>query len=106
MQRERPLGRSRCAVYFLQMRYIFSFGKLLIGELRAISLNRQLHQNGGAPVRALRHPDGAAVELGNLPHQREAQPRTAVLPAAGLIHPEEGLEDAALKFLRDAAAGV
>ena len=46
------------------------------------------------------------MEIGDLPHQRKSQPHAAVLPAAGLIHPEEGLEDAPLKFLRNAAAGV
>ena len=46
------------------------------------------------------------MEIGDLPHQREPQPRAAVLAAAGLVHPEEGLEDALLILLRNAAAGV
>ena len=46
------------------------------------------------------------MEIGDLPHQREPQPRAAVLPAAGLVHSEKGLEDAPLILLRDAAAGV
>ena len=46
------------------------------------------------------------MEIGDLPHQREPQPRAAVLPAAGLVHPEEGLEDAPAVLLRDAAAGI
>ena len=44
------------------------------------------------------------MEVGDLPHQRKPQPRTAVLAAAGLVHPEEGLENTALILLRDAAA--
>ena len=46
------------------------------------------------------------MEIGDLPHQRKSQPHAAVLPAAGLVHPEEGLENTALILLRDAAAGV
>ena len=46
------------------------------------------------------------MEIGDLPHQREPQPRTAVLAAAGLIHTEEGLEDALLILLRNATAGI
>ena len=46
------------------------------------------------------------MEIGDLPHQRKPQPRAAVLPAAGLVHAEEWLEDALLILLRDAAAGV
>ena len=46
------------------------------------------------------------MEIGDLPHQREPQPRTAVLAAAGLIHTEKGLEDALLILLRNAAAGI
>ena len=46
------------------------------------------------------------MELGDLPHQREPQPRAAVFAAAGFVHPEEWLEDTALTLLRDAAAGV
>ena len=67
---------------------------------------RQLDRDGRALVRAFLHPNGAAVESGDLPHQREPQPHTAVFAAAGLVHPEEGLEDTALILLRDAAAGV
>ena len=67
------------------------------------SVYRQPHRNGGALLRAFLHPNGAAVEIGDLPHQREPQPRTAVLAAAGLIHPEKGLEDALLILLRNAA---
>ena len=33
-------------------------------------------------------------------YKRQPQPNAAVLPAAGLIHPEEGLKDALLVFLR------
>ena len=40
-------------------------------------------------------------------HTKESpSPDAAVLPAAGFIHPEEGLKDAPLIFLRNAAAGV
>lgn len=46
------------------------------------------------------------MEVGDLPYQREPQSRTAVLAAAGLIHPEKGLEDALLILLRNAAAGI
>ena len=66
----------------------------------------QLHRDGRALVRAFFHPNGAAVEIGDLPHQRKPQSRAAVLPAAGLVHAEEWLEDALLILLRDAAAGV
>ena len=43
------------------------------------------------------------MKIGNLPHQRKPQSRAAVLPAAGLVHAEEWLEDALLILLRDAA---
>ena len=46
------------------------------------------------------------MEIGDLPHQRKPQSRAAVLAAAGLIHPEKGLEDALLILLRNAAAGI
>ena len=69
-------------------------------------LRRKLHGDGGSPLTAVLHPDRAAVEAHDLPYQREPQSRAAVLPAAGLVHPEEGLEDALLILLRDAAAGV
>ena len=46
------------------------------------------------------------MEIGDLPHQRKSQSRAAVLAAAGLVYPEEGLEDTALILLRNAAAGV
>ena len=46
------------------------------------------------------------MEFGDLPHQREPQPCATVLAAAGLVHPEEGLEDTALMLLRDAAASI
>ena len=46
------------------------------------------------------------MEIGDFPHQREPQPRTAVLAAAGLIHTEKGLEDALLILLRNATAGI
>ena len=46
------------------------------------------------------------MEVGDLPYQREPQSRTAVLAAAGLIHPEKGLEDALLILLRNASAGI
>ena len=46
------------------------------------------------------------MEICDLPHQREPQPRTAVLAAAGLIHTEKGLEDALLILLRNATAGI
>ena len=46
------------------------------------------------------------MEIGDLPHQRKSQSSAAVLAAAGLVYPEEGLEDTALIHLRDAAAGV
>ena len=69
-------------------------------------LRWQLHSDGSALVRAFFHPNGAAVEIGDLPHQRKSQSRAAVLSATGLVYPEEGLEDTALIHLRDAAAGV
>ena len=69
-------------------------------------LRWQLHRDGRALVRAFFHPNGAAVEIGDLPHQRKSQSRAAVLAAAGLVYPEEGLEDTVLILLRDAAAGV
>ena len=40
------------------------------------------------------------------PHQRKPQAHAAVFPAAGLVHPEEGLKNAPLKAFRDAGAGV
>ena len=46
------------------------------------------------------------MEIGDLPYQRKPQPYAAVLPAAGLIHPEEGLEDAPPILLRNAVASV
>ena len=46
------------------------------------------------------------MEIGDLPDQGESEPCASVFPAAGLIHPEEGMEDALLIFFRDAAAGV
>ena len=67
---------------------------------------RQLHRDGRALVRAFLHPNGAAVEIGDLPHQRKSQSRAAVLAAAGFVYPEEGTENAPLIFLRNAAAGV
>ena len=45
-------------------------------------LHRKLHRDGRALVRAFFHPNGAAVEIGDLPHQRKPQSRAAVLPAA------------------------
>ena len=46
------------------------------------------------------------MEIGDLPHQRKSQSRAAVLAAAGFVYPEEGMENAPLIFLRNAAAGV
>ena len=46
------------------------------------------------------------MEVGDLPYQRKPQSRATVFPAAGLVHPEEGMKDTALIYLRDAAAGV
>ena len=46
------------------------------------------------------------MEIGDLPHQRKPQSRAAVLAAAGLVYPEEGMKNAPLIFLRNAAAGV
>ena len=70
------------------------------------SLYRQFYCNDSAIFRAFLHPDRAAVEVGDLPHQRETQPRAALLPAAGLVYAEEGLENASLILPRDAVAGV
>ena len=64
---------------------------------------RQLYRHGRALVRAFLHPNGAAVEIGDLPHQRKSQSRAAVLAAEGLVHAEKGPEDALPKLLRDAA---
>ena len=71
-----------------------------------MSLYRQLHRDGSALVRTFLHPNGATVEIGDLPHQRKPQPCAAVLSAAGFIHPEKGMENAALKFRLNAAAGI
>ena len=46
------------------------------------------------------------VQAGDLPNQRKPQPCAAVLSAAGFIHPEKGMENAALKFRLNAAAGI
>ena len=46
------------------------------------------------------------MELDDLPHQRKPQAHAAVFPAAGLVHPEKGLENAPLKVFRDAPARV
>ena len=46
------------------------------------------------------------MEVGNLPNQGESKPHATVLAAAGFVYTEEGLKDAPLKFIRDAAAGV
>ena len=46
------------------------------------------------------------MQVCDLPYQGKSQPCSAILPAAGLVYPEKGLEDAALKFLRDAPPGV
>ena len=46
------------------------------------------------------------VQVGDLPNQRKPQPCAAVLSAAGFIHPEKGMENAALKFRLNAAAGI
>ena len=73
-------------------------------RMEKLVLYRQLHRDGRALVRTFLHPNGAAVEIGDLPHQREPQPRAAILPAAGLVYAEEGLENTALILLRDAAA--
>ena len=46
------------------------------------------------------------VQAGDLPNQRKPMPCAAVLSAAGFIHPEKGMENAALKFRLNAAAGI
>ena len=46
------------------------------------------------------------MEIGDLPHQRKPQSRAAVLAAAGFVYPEEGMKNALLILLRNAAAGV
>ena len=46
------------------------------------------------------------MEIGDLPHQRKSQSRAAVLAAAGFVYPEEGMENAPLILLRNAAASV
>ena len=46
------------------------------------------------------------MEIGDLPHQRKPQSRAAVLAAAGLVYPEEGMKNAPLILLRNAAASV
>ena len=46
------------------------------------------------------------MEIGDLPHQRKSQSRAAVLAAAGFVYPEEGMENALLVLLRNAAASV
>ena len=48
----------------------------------------------------------AAVQYGDLPHKGKAKPHAAHLPAAGLIHPEKGLEDALPAVCGDARAGI
>ena len=42
----------------------------------------------------------------NLPDQGEAQPHTAIVPAAGLIHPKKRLKNALLKLRRYTLAAV
>ena len=46
------------------------------------------------------------MEISDLPHQRKSQSRAAVLAAAGFVYPEEGMENAPLILLRNAAASV
>ena len=70
------------------------------------TLYRKLHRNGGALGGAALHPNTAAVEIGDLPHQRKPQPHPAVGPTAGLVHPEEGVENTPMKFRRDAVSGI
>ena len=46
------------------------------------------------------------MQHGDLPHKGKAKPHAAHLPAAGLIHPEKGLEDTLPAVRRDARAGI
>ena len=56
---------------------------------------RQGNGKGGAVFAAALHGHAAAVQYGDFPHKGKPKPHAAHLPAAGLIHPEEGLEDTA-----------
>ena len=46
------------------------------------------------------------MQHGDLPHKGKAKPNAAHLPAAGLIHPEKGLENAVPAVCGDARAGI
>ena len=46
------------------------------------------------------------MQHGDLPHKGKPKPHAAHLPAAGLIHPEKGLEDALPAVCGDARAGI
>ncbi len=67
---------------------------------------RQGDGKGSAVFAAALHGHAAAVQHGDLPHKGKAKPHAAHLPAAGLIHPEKGLEDALPAVCGDARAGI
>ena len=46
------------------------------------------------------------MQYGDLPHKGKPKPHAAHLPAAGLIHPEKGLEDALPAVCGDTRAGI
>src|SRR5262249_61828148 len=68
---------------------------------------RKRHREGRTPALAVaRRPDGSAVQLDDMPHDRQSDAESSVAARAGAVRLPEAFEEMGQELGRDALAGI